>query len=549
MEVVSATPFQPSFTSSTFAMNGSMDIDMDIDMDQDEEIVALEAEAVRPESQPSPSRQFFEQPNETISSATSTSESFQLTPHKVHIRGLDNLTTEDIKAFAKEYFPVDQPIRIEWIDDTSANMVYQTPATALKALTNFSVIANEEPSLVPTSQLRLAKQLIDHLDTTLYVRLATLTDVKAPRASDQSRFYLLHPEHDPRERRRQQGGRRSRDERRYADDNRDYRRRRYDDREHKRRRDEDQEQGFSANLYDDTTGPISREESSEGGRRGSQASFSSSEDRRRSGRRRVRFHDDSGKDLFQDRKRYDNGRLRGRSASPGKDRNGDDDSIHGDTAPARSRFRERNYSPHSPHRERFSHSHRQENAGKELITLQPTLGTDISAELRGTTPAGHSKELFTDGPSSTRKKELFPKKVGTSNHRRSDAFDAADETADLFATGMAVPFTDGASDSRPKTRSLADRINKGSSLSFGRLNGGSVTSEDRSADSMEDGFNIRGAAKQQDQGFTIRGAAGGAMAETVKELFPGKGNAGKELFADKLQGRGGRRRKAEDMFY
>jgi hypothetical protein len=46
-------------------------------------------------------------------------------------------------------------------------------------------------------------------------------------------------------------------------------------------------------------------------------------------------------------------------------------------------------------------------------------------------------------------------------------------------------------------------------------------------------------------GITIKGSAG------VKELFPGKaGNVGKELFSEKLEGRGGnRRRKAEDLFY
>ncbi|KAI9798357.1 MAG: hypothetical protein M1835_000020 [Candelina submexicana] len=548
MEVFSATPFQPSFTSSTFAMNGSMDIDMDVDMDQDEEIVALEAEAMRIESQPSFSPQLPKQANAITSSDTSTSESLQLTPHKVHIRGLDNLTTEDIKTFAREYFPGDQPIRIEWIDDTSANMVYETPAIALKALTSFSAFSDKEPSLIPTSQLRLAKQLVDHLDTTLHVRLATVSDVKAPRASDKSRFYLLHPEHDPRERRRQEGGRRGRDERRYADDNRDYRRRRYDDREHRRRRDGDQEQGFSADLYDDTTSPMLREGSSERDRRGSQASFSSGDDRRGGGRRRVRFNGDSERDLFQDRKRLDNGRLRGRSASPRKDRNGDHDLLQGDTAPTRRRIRERSYSPRPPFRDRYLDSHREENAGKELIIFQPILGTDVSAELRGATSAGHSREAFGNGPPSSRKKELFPKKVGTSNHRRSDAFDAADETADLFATGMAVPFTDGASDLRPKARSLADRISKGTALSFGRLNDENSTLEDRSADLME-GYSIRGAAKQQDQGFTIRGTAGATTNETVKELFPLKGNAGKELFADKLQGRGGRRRKAEDMFY
>ncbi len=429
-------------------------------------------------------------------------------------------------------------------------MVYQTPATALKALTGFSATANEEPSLVPTSQLRLAKQLSDHPDTTLHVRLATISDVKAPRASDKSRFYLLHPEHDPRERKRQQGGRGSRDGRRYADDNRDYRRRRYDDREHRRRRDGNQGQGFTADLYDEMTGPLSREGSSERGRRGSQASFSSGDDRRRDGRRRVRFNGDPERDLFQDRKRYDNGRLRGRSASPGKDRNGVDELGREDTASTRSRLRERSYSPRPTYRDHHSHSHREENAGKELIVLQPTPGIDISSELRGSASAGQSRELFAEGTSLSGKKELFPKKAGTSNHRRSDAFDAADETADLFATGMAVPFTDGASDIQPRARSLTDRISKGPSLSFGRLNDENSTPGDSLADSMEGGFNIRGAAKQQDHGFTIRGTAGGATTnEAVKELFPGKGNAGKELFADKLQGRGGRRRKAEDMFY
>jgi hypothetical protein len=46
-------------------------------------------------------------------------------------------------------------------------------------------------------------------------------------------------------------------------------------------------------------------------------------------------------------------------------------------------------------------------------------------------------------------------------------------------------------------------------------------------------------------GLSIKGTGG-----NVKELFPDKfGNAGKELFGDKLDGRGRRRQKAEDLFY
>jgi hypothetical protein len=49
-----------------------------------------------------------------------------------------------------------------------------------------------------------------------------------------------------------------------------------------------------------------------------------------------------------------------------------------------------------------------------------------------------------------------------------------------------------------------------------------------------------------DQGIAIKGTA-----TSVRELFPEKfgSNAGKELFAEKLDGRGRRRQKAEDMFH
>ena len=43
--------------------------------------------------------------------------------HKVHIRGLDDLTTKDIEAFSTEHFPSHKP-KVEWVDgeqsDTTA---------------------------------------------------------------------------------------------------------------------------------------------------------------------------------------------------------------------------------------------------------------------------------------------------------------------------------------------------------------------------------------------------------------------------------------------
>jgi hypothetical protein len=129
-------------------------------------------------------------------------------------------------------------------------------------------------------------------------------------------------------------------------------------------------------------------------------------------------------------------------------------------------------------------------------------------------------------------KELFPQKTAAV-HRRSGAFDAADETADLFASRMAVPFMDGGADERLQSGgSLASRITS------------------RNADIEPSGFNIRGAAKSsinEPQSFSIKGAA---LTPRVKELFPSTfgDNAGKELFSDRLEGRGGRRQKAEDLF-
>jgi hypothetical protein len=181
-----------------------------------------------------------------------------------------------------------------------------------------------------------------------------------------------------------------------------------------------------------------------------------------------------------------------------------------DRQESRRRFRERTPPP------------TQRNEGRELFA---TNGGDAD-----------SRELFPNKTAHTYlKKELFPTKV--SNHRRSDAIDVADETADLFARRISIPLVDGAHDTNPR-RSRNVELFPDSSQSR----------------TEKGGVNIRGAASQ-DQGFAIRGAAengisikgrGGA---SVRELFPSKyNNAGKELFSDKIEGRGGPRRKAEDMF-
>lgn len=373
----------------------------------------------------------------------------------MHVRGVDELTTDDIKTFASSHFTLEAPARIEWIDDASANIIYSSADLGLHALAALTQVSEEEDaSALPPLRLRSAKILSSHPDSVLQVRSAVKADRKQPRAHEKSRFYLMHPEHDPRERLRQELA----DRRRHGDDNGDgdYRRRRFDDRELRRRRDRDHDDRFDANMYDDQPGSYSDSERGRG-------------HRRRRGPREL-FPDDADSA----------GRLRNRSASPGRDTLDDADRVDRSDE-TRRRFRER--SPHLGRR----------NQGKELF---PSSG----------------RELFPNKPTSSYlKKELFPSKA--SNHRRSDAFDASDESTDLG-------------------RRITAPGNRGVEL---------FPESDSGAAREDQGYAIRGVS----QGMSIKGRG-----TSVRELFPDKysKNSGKELFTETLEGRGGRRRRAEDMF-
>ncbi len=195
----------------------------------------------------------------------------------------------------------------------------------------------------------------------------------------------------------------------------------------------------------------------------------------------------AGRELFPDVESRGGGRLRNRSSSPIRDADGNEDM-------------------------------------RELILTQRRQDSAASAN-RLKAQAIKAKLRETSAP-----KELFPEKTYPSS-RKTIALDIADETADLFAHKMAVPLMDGGSD---------DYVGNGGSLAsrVGRLN----------SSIKPPSFTIRGAARippiSCTPTFNIKGAA------KVKELFPSTfDNSGKELFADKLEGRGRRRQKAEDLFY
>lgn len=397
--------------------------------------------------------------NSTVPTGSSGPESRIPVPNKIHLRGLDNFKPEDLEALAVKYYNAEMYERIEWIDDSSANLVYSSEKTALEALRAYAAADIGDVSQAPILQMIRAKDFPGHPETELFVRIAVVSDKKQPRAHERSKFYLMHPEYDPTTRRNRDYRQRDPIRRRYLDDPKyesGRRKNRYD------RRCRDEEVGdFNENFYDDDAASISSRKRTSDGRRSSENSLSGDIPNART---RA-----AGKELFPNRptRGGSDGRLRYRSASPV--RNSDVSKSTGS-----------------------GYAIQKDNRRKAQI---------LKASLQS------------QRPSVT--KELFPHRA---THRRSDAFDAADETADLFANRMQVPFTDGSNDlPSPK-----------------RGNGG---------------FSIRGSAARQQVslsgGFAIKGAA---KANTAKELFPNR-NAGKELLSGKFDGRGSQRRKAEDMIY
>jgi hypothetical protein len=108
------------------------------------------------------STQIHTQDNSTTTAADNLDD---LAPTKIHIRGLDNLTTDNIRLFAGEYYSLDDFQRVEWIDDTSANLIYETEQAAQQALIALSDLPDGHN--VAPLQMRSAKPLPSNPDTQL----------------------------------------------------------------------------------------------------------------------------------------------------------------------------------------------------------------------------------------------------------------------------------------------------------------------------------------------------------------------------------------------
>lgn len=215
------------------------------------------------------------------------------------------------------------------------NLVFDSDSVAQAALTALAGVEIADVTQLPPLQSIPAKSFSRKPDSSLHVRFATGGDRKIAGAAARSRFYLLHPEYDPEERKRRgeiRGKYRDRE---------GYGRRNDRDRGNGRRREERIDDydvnTFDVSLYDDdapalakraTTDPRARRESSGRLRRESPVSDDGDRDYARKNREKELFPNLKSRDR-------DGGSRRDRSASPIRDDVADD--LARDRAAVRNR--------------------------------------------------------------------------------------------------------------------------------------------------------------------------------------------------------------------
>ncbi|KAK6351514.1 hypothetical protein TWF718_004672 [Orbilia javanica] len=149
--------------------------------------------------------------------------------NKIHLRGLDSMSSDDVKTWIAGHFPEPTVEKLEWIDDTSLNLVYQDEETAMAALNALSTDIGRGSR---PWELREAKSSEAFPLARLDIRLAFATDKKEKGARERSRYYLFHPEED----RVEQQEKRKREQEKERRERREYRRRDYDERYRSRSR-------------------------------------------------------------------------------------------------------------------------------------------------------------------------------------------------------------------------------------------------------------------------------------------------------------------------
>ncbi|KTW27646.1 hypothetical protein T552_02087 [Pneumocystis carinii B80] len=109
-------------------------------------------------------------------------------PEALYLKGVDQMSTDDVKEYCITYYPAVSP-SIEWIDDSSCNLVYSDASTALSVLSSISC---SKVDTLYVSSLVPAKTCLKYNNAQLFIRHSSISDKKMPGARERSRWYLFH---------------------------------------------------------------------------------------------------------------------------------------------------------------------------------------------------------------------------------------------------------------------------------------------------------------------------------------------------------------------
>lgn len=102
------------------------------------------------------------------------------------------MSTKDIETYCNQ----ESLKKVEWINDASCNLAFNTEEEARVALEN--ILEKKEEVTINHKQLNPAKPFVDSTGKThtLFVRIATDEDVKERGARQRSRYYMIHGTED-----------------------------------------------------------------------------------------------------------------------------------------------------------------------------------------------------------------------------------------------------------------------------------------------------------------------------------------------------------------
>ncbi|EOA92315.1 hypothetical protein ACJQWK_03919 [Exserohilum turcicum] len=428
-------------------------------------------------------------------------------PESVNLQGVSDFDPNDPLYWAMEHCQSEPRVKqLRWVNDNSVNLEYYSKEDAALALNILTHPDNGNTSNLSLQAPRKAKPYSKKPESLLTVRQSNAGDQKPRGAATRSNYYQRNPD---------VAGNRQREPRRRPPpkkDYLDYGDTDMDSRERSRRRDSGDESMGDSGV--DRRGPrrngrdMHNDRDNRGRGRG---------DRQSTGRFRS---DGQGKDIdsYRPGSRSPNesrfGRLRGRSASPASDEEGDgrfgfaEDTTH----TGRSRYRSRSRSPNRRRREPSADRWVHDRANYDRTGGGATGGGrwQKDAYFVDTSPMGnHHRSNAIDvkrgsGASLLARMTKDGQPLVPQQKRSlADRITRDDDESEGFGrlkNDYRDPDVTEFSDPAPPRRGLADRISRDTDMN--------IRGQGRAH--SQEGINIRGSAERSGSGINIRGVASGA---------------------------------------